>query len=157
MYWCWGTCIDVEKHERIYGVPIYLFSEFYRYGKNMGLSRLKTGSRKYGRDTPPPASRPIFIFFRKYGNGQDKYRKYGRDGTGFFPSVFILDSRDEAKRPNKIKHEERTQRNVELDEFYKIQLHRLHRWPSTGLSCRLRIHRCPTTGALDRARRGQVN
>jgi len=65
-------------------VPIIFFPEFYKYGKNTGLSRLKTGSRKYGRDTPPPASRPISVFFRKYGNGRDKYRNTNRTGRDFF-------------------------------------------------------------------------
>jgi len=50
----------------------------------MELSRLKTGSRKYGRDTPPPASRPISVFFRKYKNGQNKYRNTGGMGRDFF-------------------------------------------------------------------------
>ena len=58
----WSTCIDVEEHERIYGVPIF-FSEFYKYETNTELSRLKTGSRKYGRDTPLSSSCPISIFF----------------------------------------------------------------------------------------------
>jgi hypothetical protein len=31
--------------------------------------------------------------------------------------VNILDPRDEVKRPYKAKHEERTHRNAELDEF----------------------------------------
>ena len=61
-------------------MPI-IFFEFYKYGKNTELSRLKTGSRKYGWDTPPSAFRLISIFFRKYRN---------TDGTGFFPSIFIL-------------------------------------------------------------------
>jgi hypothetical protein len=39
------------------------FSGFYKYRKNTGLSRLKTGSRKYGRDTPAPASCDISVFF----------------------------------------------------------------------------------------------
>ena len=59
----------------------------------MGLSRLKTGSRKYERDTPPPASCPISIFFRKYGNGRDKYRNtdgMGRDFFRPFSSLFIM-------------------------------------------------------------------
>ena len=50
----------------------------------MGLSRIKTESRKYGRDTPPPASRPISVFFRKYKNGQNKYRNMGGTGRDFF-------------------------------------------------------------------------
>ena len=58
------------------------FSGFYKYGKNMGLSQLKTGSRKYGWDIPSPAFRPIFIFFRKYRNRQDKYKDMaGRDAS----------------------------------------------------------------------------
>ena len=31
----------------------------------------------------------------------------------------IIDPRDEVKRPSKAKHDERTQRKNELDEFYK--------------------------------------
>ena len=73
MYWYWETWED------IWCVNLF-FSGFYKYGKNMGLSQLKTGSRKYGWDIPSPAFRPIFIFFRKYGNGQDKYKDMG--GTG---------------------------------------------------------------------------
>ena len=56
----------------------------------MGLSRIKTESRKYGRDTPSPASRPISVFFRKYENRRDKYRNTGGAGRDFFLSVFIL-------------------------------------------------------------------
>ena len=86
MYWCWQTWEDIWC--------VYLFfSGFYRYGENMGLSQLKTGSRKYGRDTPPPASRPISVFFRKYGNGRDKYRNtdgMGRDFFRPFSSLFIM-------------------------------------------------------------------
>ena len=39
----------------------------------------------------------------------------------------LIDPRDKVKRPSKAKHEERTQRNVELDEFYKFQLHWMNR------------------------------
>ena len=44
-----------------------------------------------------------------------------------FVKQALIDPRDEAKRLSKAKHEERTQRNKELDEFYKNQLHRLNR------------------------------
>ena len=50
----------------------------------MGLCRLKTGSRKYGLDTPLPASRPISVFFCKYENRRDKYRNTGGTGRDFF-------------------------------------------------------------------------
>ena len=73
MYWCWEIWVDIW-------CAYLFFPGFYKYGKNVRLSRLKIGSRKYGRDTPPPASRPISVFFRKYGNGRDKYRN--TDGTG---------------------------------------------------------------------------
>ena len=56
------------------GYIVYLFFWIYKYGTNTGLSRLKRESRKYRRDTPLPASRSIFVFFRKYGNERDKYR-----------------------------------------------------------------------------------
>ena len=56
----------------------------------MGLSRLKTGSRKYGRDTPSPASRPISVFFRKYGNEQNKYRNTSGTGREFFRQFLSL-------------------------------------------------------------------
>jgi hypothetical protein len=36
-----------------------------------------------------------------------------------------MDPRDKAKRPSKAKHEERTQRNAELDEF----------WRNSGTGC----------------------
>ena len=38
-----------------------------------------------------------------------------------------LDPRDEVKRPYKAIHEERTQRNAELDEFCRKQEHRKNR------------------------------
>ena len=59
----------------------------------MGLSRVKTESRKYGRDTPSPASRPISVFFHKYENGWDKYRNTGGAGRDFFfpfSSLFLF-------------------------------------------------------------------
>ena len=37
-----------------------------------------------------------------------------------------LDLRDEAKMPNKAKHEEKTQKNIELDEFYQNQWNQIH-------------------------------
>ena len=37
---------------------------------------------------------------------------------------------DEVKILSKAKHEERTQRHAELDEFYRNQRHRFNRWPS---------------------------
>ena len=66
----------------------------------------------------------------------------------------IIDLRDEAKMPSKAKHKERTQRNVELDEFSiklgigvtikfnsatgeqvkKVQRHRLNRQYKEGVS-----------------------
>ena len=55
IYWCWGTWEDIWC--------AYFFSEFYKYETNTELSRLKTGSRKYGRDTPLSSSCPISIFF----------------------------------------------------------------------------------------------
>ena len=50
----------------------------------MELSQLKMGSRKYGLDTPLPASRPISVFFRKYGNEQNKYKNMSGTGREFF-------------------------------------------------------------------------
>ena len=70
------------------------------------------------------------------------------NGTNEFVKWTIIDPRDEAKRPSKAKYEERTQRNVELDEFYKNQWDRIHRWYHTGLTGWHRMHRCPMTGAL---------
>ena len=67
------------------------FLGFYKYGKNMELSRLKTVSHKYGRDTPPPASRPISVFFHKYENGRDKYRNTGGTGRDVFRPFSSLD------------------------------------------------------------------
>ena len=46
--------------------------------------------------------------------------------TNAFIKQTLIDPRDEAKKPSKARHEERTQRNKELDEFYKNQLHRLN-------------------------------
>ena len=46
--------------------------------------------------------------------------------TNAFVKQILIDPRDEAKRPSKAKHEETTQRNKELDEFYKNQLQRLN-------------------------------
>ena len=40
--------------------------------------------------------------------------------NGFVKWIF-LDPRDEVERPYKAKHEERTQINAELDEFYRKQ------------------------------------
>ena len=40
------------------------------------------------------------------------------NGTNVFVKKTLIDPRDEAKRPNKTKHEEITQRNAELDKFY---------------------------------------
>ena len=60
----------------------------------MGLSRLKTGSRKYGRDTPSPASRSISVFFRKYENRQNKYRNTGGTGRNFFRPFSSLPARE---------------------------------------------------------------
>ena len=46
--------------------------------------------------------------------------------TNAFVKKTLIDPRDEAKRPTKEKHEERTHRNVELDEFYKNQWDQIH-------------------------------
>jgi len=73
--------------------------------------------------------------------------------------VTIIDPRDEAKRPSKAKHEERTQRNKEMDEFYREHLHRMNRRRGTGLTGWHRIHRCYTTGVMGQAmpsQRGEV-
>ena len=81
MYWCWETWEDIW-------CAYLLFSEFYRYGKNMKLSRLKTGSCKYGRDVPSPAFRSISVFCRKYKNRRNKNRNMERNGifsVGFHP------------------------------------------------------------------------
>jgi hypothetical protein len=43
------------------------------------------------------------------------------NGTNGFVKRIFLDPRDEVKRPCKTKHEERTQRNAELDEFCRNQ------------------------------------
>jgi len=52
------------EQEMIYGVLNKFFSNFI----NTGSSRIKTGSRKYERDTPLPSPHPISIFTDKYGN-----------------------------------------------------------------------------------------
>ena len=39
------------------------------------------------------------------------------NGTNAFVKQTLIDPRDEIKRPSKEKHEEKTQINVELDEF----------------------------------------
>ena len=56
----------------------------------MGLFRIKIGSRKYGQDAPLSASRPISVFFCKYGNGWDKYRNKGGTGLDFFRPLSSL-------------------------------------------------------------------
>ena len=81
MYWCWETWEDIW-------CAYLFFSGFYKYGKNTGLSRLKTGSRKYRRDKPSPVFYPISVFFHKYKNGRNKYKN--TNGTEFFPSVGML-------------------------------------------------------------------
>ena len=43
------------------------------------------------------------------------------NGTNAFVKQTLIDPKNEAKRPNKAKHEERTQKNIELDEFCKNQ------------------------------------
>jgi hypothetical protein len=48
--------------------------------------------------------------------------------------VNIYKSRDEAKRPSKAKHEERTKRNDEMDEFSTEQLYGMNGCRGTGLS-----------------------
>ena len=72
------------------GYIVYLFFWIYKYGTNTGLSWLKTGSRKYGRDISLPAFHPISVFFCKYENGRDEYRN--TDGTRwdfFRPFLFL--------------------------------------------------------------------
>ena len=44
----------------------------------MRLSRLKTGSRKYGQNTPLPTFRPISVFFHKYKNTSGTGRNFVR-------------------------------------------------------------------------------
>ena len=39
--------------------------------------------------------------------------------TNAFVKKTLIDHRDEAKKPNKAKHEKRIQRNAELDEFHR--------------------------------------
>ena len=51
-----------------------MFSGFYKYG-----ILVKTGSRKYGRNTSFPTSQPIYIFVRKYENRRKKFKN--TDGT----------------------------------------------------------------------------
>ena len=65
-------------------------------------------------------------------------------------SEHFLDSTDEIKRPSKVKHEERTQRNAELDEFSIKQLHPLNRRIAISLTDGHRIHRHPGIGATVR-------
>ena len=55
------------------------------------------------------------------------------NGTNAFVKQTLIDLRDEAKRPSKAKHEERTQRNDEMDEFYTEQLHWMNGCRGTGL------------------------
>ena len=50
------------------------------------------------------------------------------NGTNEFIKWTIIVPRDKTKRPGKAKHEERTQRNAELDEFCRNQLHQNIRW-----------------------------
>ena len=69
------------------------FYHVYKYGTNTWSFRLKTGSRKYGRDTPLPASRPVpspyFSVNTEMGRINIKIRTV-RDGTRFCPSIFDL-------------------------------------------------------------------
>src|SRR6185503_9352180 len=58
------------------GYMVCLFIFFLDF-INTEKIRLKTGSLKYGRDTPSPTFRSISVFFRKYRNGQNKYRNTG--------------------------------------------------------------------------------
>jgi len=55
-------------------------------------------------------------------------------GLKSLSSKHFLDFRDEVKSPSKTKHEERTQRNTEMNEFYRKQLHRMNQCRVTGLS-----------------------
>ena len=43
------------------------------------------------------------------------------NGTIEFVKLTLIDPRDEAKRPSKAKHEERTQRKIKMDEFCRNQ------------------------------------
>ena len=83
----WSTCTSVEEYVlmlrnmRGYIVCLSFFFEFYKYGTNTELSRLKMGSRKYGRDTPLPASCPISIFSVNTKTGGINIEiRVGRDG-----------------------------------------------------------------------------
>jgi len=72
----------MSRNMRGYMVCLFIFfSEFYRYGENMGLSRLKTGSRKYGRDTPLPLPVPFSYFSVNTETGRINIEiRAGRDG-----------------------------------------------------------------------------
>ena len=74
---------------RGYMMCLFIFLPDFINTKNTDLSRLKTGSRKFGRNTLPPASRLIFIFSRKYENGRDKYSNTGGMGRRLFSSLVI--------------------------------------------------------------------
>ena len=55
---------------------------------------------------------------------------------------------DEAKKPSKTKHEERTQRKIEMDEFCRNQWHWMIRCRGTGLSGWHRINQRIGIGAI---------
>ena len=71
--------------------------------------------------------------------------------TNEFVKWTFLDPRYEVKRPSKTKHEERTQRNAELDEFCMKQQHRFNQRLAIGLTDGLRINRHRDIGAIDSA------
>jgi len=49
------------------------------------------------------------------------------NGTNVFVKCISSGPKNEVKSPSKVKHEERTQRNIELDEFSKTQWDRIIR------------------------------
>ena len=52
------------------------------------------------------------------------------------------------KRPSKAKHEERTQRKIEMDEFCRNHWHRINQCRSTGVSGRHLINQRIGVGAI---------
>ena len=78
----------------IYGVLNKSFSNFI----NTGSSRIKTGSRKYERDTPLPSSHPISIFTDKYGNKWKKYRNTDSAGWDFIRPFSSLPDKDKKEK-----------------------------------------------------------
>ena len=61
---------------------------FFPYLSNTDLSRLKMGSRKYGWDTPLPASHPISVFFSVNTETDGMNIEIRMEQDGIFPVRF---------------------------------------------------------------------